>query len=142
MSIFHIRSISRRVARGEDGFTLIELLTAAVVLAIGISALTTVLISSRQLVNDSERRAAANHVAEEALEDVLARPYGQVALAALPTPSSDPFDPDYYVSGATYRPNQSGGGSTGYEALVSGGTVASSSPWSDGRLSGRVHRYV
>jgi type II secretory pathway pseudopilin PulG len=121
---------------------LIELMVGATVLAVGLVALTTVLVSSRQLVNDSERRAAANHIAEQELEDVLAMPYDEIALTALPTTSSDPYDPDYYVSGDTYRPDHAPGGSTAYEQLISGDGFPPSTTWDDGRLSGEVHRYV
>jgi prepilin-type N-terminal cleavage/methylation domain-containing protein len=136
------RSDPARAARGEAGFTLIELMAAAVVLAIGIMALTSILISSRQLVNDSERRAAASHIAEDEVEDVLSMPYDDIALTSLPTSSSDAFDPDFYVNGSTYRPDHSTGGSTAYEGLLDGGTLEPSTEWTDGRLSGEIHRYV
>jgi prepilin-type N-terminal cleavage/methylation domain-containing protein len=128
--------------RREDGFTLIEILAASLILAIGIAALVTVLISSRHLVNDTERRAAATHVAEETIEDILAKPYGSIGLSSVPSGSTDPYSPDYYVSGSQYQPDQRPGGSTATEPLVTGGTLAPSTPWTDGRLSGVIHRYV
>ena len=136
------RSFLRPVPRDESGFTLIEVMAAALILAVGIMALTTILVSSRQLVNDSERRAAASHIAEDEIEDVLSMSYDDVALGSLPASASDPYDPDFYVNGAAYRPDQSDGGSAAYEDLVDGGALEPSTEWTDGRLSGEVHRYV
>lgn len=126
----------------EDGFSLVELLIAALVLAVGIAALVTVLISSRHSMNDTERRAAAAHVAQRALEDIQSLPYAQVGLSSFPGGSTDQFSPNYYVSGSSYRPDQRAGGSTATEPLVGGGTLAPTMAWNDGRLSGVVHRYV
>ena len=134
----------RRLAsvRREDGFSLVELLIAALVLAIGIAALVTILISSRHSMNDTERRAAASHVAQRALEDIQSLPYAEIGLTSFPSGSADPDSPNYYVSGTSYRPDQRAGGSTATEPLVGGGTLAPTTTWDDGRLSGVIHRYV
>ena len=127
----------------EDGFTLIEILAASLVLAIGIGALTTILISSRKVVNDSERREAATAVAEQAIEDVQAMPFAQIGLSSPPTNGTtlDPYEPDYYVNGPNYRPDHRNP-SAPPEPLVMTGTLPPTESWSDGRLSGTVHHYV
>src|SRR3712207_9045524 len=99
-------------------------------------------MSSRHAVSDTERRAAASHVAEETIEDIQAMPYADIGLTSLPGSSSDPDNPNYYVSGGNYRPDQRTGGATATEPLVTDGALAPSSSWNDGRMSGTVYRYV
>ena len=70
--------------RGEDGFTLIEVLAAIVLLTGGILALAATLDRSRELTNTSEKQVAGTHVAEQALDEILARPYEAIAVTCDP----------------------------------------------------------
>src|SRR5215211_731660 len=117
------RGWRRLCARREAGFALFEVTAAALVLALGIGALTTVLVSSRKLVNDTERREAAVHIAEQAIEDLQAVSYSSLGLTSTPSQSSDPYNPNYYVNGTSFRPDQRNPTSP-LEPLVLGGSVA------------------
>ena len=130
----------RRRLCGEQGFTLVELMMAAMVAAIGVGALTTVLIGSRQLTNDAERGDSAAQVAEREMERTLSLPYANLALAQAPSTSSDPLDPRYFASGGgsnwTYKWNGSAAASVLIDAT--NGQVIPSTSWNDGRTSGAV----
>jgi len=133
------RSLSR-----ADGFTLVELMMAAMVAAIGVGALTTVLIGSRQLTNDSERGDAAAQIAQREMERTLAVPYANLALAQAPSTSSDPLDPRYRVGGGGSNWTYKWDGSNAAPVLVDGanGQVNFSTAWNDGRLNGAIYRFV
>lgn len=165
----HVPGRLRRLG-GERGFTLVELMVASLVAAVGVAAVTTVLIGSRKLVTDSERDAAMTHVAEREMERALAIRYDRLALRAVPPTSTNPADPRRHVAsggptGWTYRWDQSARGRSaspgpagpapGLTDSVDGalGTCTEtglaavtpscySSTWTDGRLSGNVYRFV
>lgn len=139
---FAIRQLRRM--QDEAGFTLVELMMAAMVAAIGVGALTTVLIGSRQLTNDAERGGAAAQVAQRELERTLAIPYANLAMGQAPSTSSDPLDPRFHVAGGgsgwTFKWN----GTTAAPVLIdtAAGQVDAASGWADGRLTGTIHRFV
>ena len=122
-------------------------LTALVATALNID-------SSRHANTKSEYRAAASHVAEQEVERIQSLRYGSVLLDSAPANSAEENDPGYYVAAGsppTYRWDQRTGGSTSTEplAIATGGTCVpapclASTPtsWSDGRLTGKVYRYV
>lgn len=122
-------------------------LTALVATALNID-------SSRHANTKSEYRAAASHVAEQEVERIQSLPYDSVLLDSTPATSADANDPGFYVTAGSppaYRWDQRSGYSTSTEplAIATGGTCVpapclASSPtsWSDGRLSGKVYRYV
>lgn len=142
-------ALIRRLARGlrsQRGFALVELLVALFIAAIGISAMVGTLDFSRRLVTLSERKEAAVHVAEQEIERIESLEYSKVALTATPAASGDSNDPAFHVVGgtpATYRWHQ---GAAAGEPLVvdatAGALAGAPTPWSDGRLSGFVHRFV
>ena len=132
--------------------SLFEVMMAMVIVLTALVATALSIDSSRHSNNKSEYRAAAGHVAEKELERIQSLRYGSVLLDSAPATSTDPNDPGYYVTaGPAYRWDQRTGGSTSTEplAIASGGAclpapclAASPTSWSDGRLSGKVYRYV
>ena len=133
-------------AAPEDGFTLIEVMFAAAITVIGLLATILTFDTSRDLVSVSERKEAAVHRGEREIERILALRYEDVALQSLPASSGDPLDPAYYVSGSTYRWNQSPGAPPPTtEPLVTdpdGAIDPVPRAWTDGRLSGRIQTFV
>ena len=160
---------ARRV-RAQGGFTLVEVMMGAMIAAVGIAAVTTVLIGSRELVTNSERDGVLAHIAEREMERALAIPYSQLALRATPPSSTNSNDPRFHVgtggvTGWTYRWDQTVRGTStspgrvnpapGLTDSVDGalanctetGVTAATpgcyrSTWTDGRLSGTVYRLV
>lgn len=142
---------SRARAGGEAGFTTIELLIAVFIAAVGVMALVGTLDMSRRLTSLSEMKEAAAHIAQQEIERIRTLDYDAVALDSTPASASDPAQPGYYVGSdggsPTYRWNQktdAGGDHT--DRLVvdaaAGRVQAAPTSWRDGRLSGKVHRYV
>jgi Tfp pilus assembly protein PilV len=136
-------------ARSEAGFTTIELLLAMIICSVGVISLIGTFDVSRRVTSYSEMKEAASHIAEQKIEELRAVDYGDLALNGNPVPasSSDPDDPAYYVTGASYRWNQSSNAPSGHtEPLVidaaDGKVAAAEETWSDGRITGRVSRYV
>ena len=136
-------------ARSEAGFTTIELLLAMIICSVGVISLVGTFDVSRRVTSHSEMKEAASHIAEQKMEELRALDYGELALTGNPVPSSstDPDDPAYYVSGTSYRWNQKSDAPSGHtEPLVidaaDGKVAASEETWSDGRITGRVSRYV
>lgn len=132
--------------RCERGFTVVELLVALLIVTGGVLALLGVTDSSRRLTSTSERKEAAVHQAEQEIERLQARDYDSIALSSAPAASSDPASPAYYVSGspARYRWNQVTG-ATGTEPIVTDaakGVAPEPTSWSDGRLSGKLYRFI
>jgi len=128
----------------EAGFTLVELMVSVMILTVGLLALVGTLDSARALTDVSERKENVAHIAQRELDRILALPYSQVAMATpLPTRSTNPDDPDYYLTTATPATFQwNRDDATKLEDLVSGGSLAASTTWTSGRLGGTFHRYV
>lgn len=133
--------------RGERGFTLVEVMMAAMIAAIGVGGVTTILVGSRDLVSDSERGTAAAHVAEREIERALSKPYVSLATKQAPGTSADPKDPRFHVSAAAggweYRWDQpSGAPASPVLVDAAAGALDAETPWNDGRLNGTVYRFV
>ena len=134
---------------GERGFTLVELMMAALIAAVGVGAITTVLVGSRDLVTDSERGTAAAHIAQREMERALAVSFDQLALKQAPGTSTNPKDPRYHVGSSggnwTYKWDQASGSTApnarGLTDAVDGALDASTT-WNDGRMSGTIYRFV
>ena len=141
-------------ARAQAGFTSVELLLAMMVGAVGIMALVGTFDISQRLATHSEMKEADSHVGEQAMEELRALDYGQLALNGDPSPasSSDKNNPAYYLgadgSGAkTYRWDQRSDAPAGHtEPLVidatTGAVPAAAEAWNDGRIKGKIYRYV
>jgi prepilin-type N-terminal cleavage/methylation domain-containing protein len=144
------RRVAGRIALEQRGFTMIELLVVASLVAIGLVSLISTFDHSRDLTNLNEQLQTANYQAERELERLLASSYSTLALQAAPAHSTDPKDPDYYVSSGsppTYQWDQGSTGPQSSELVIdaSNGSITTSKvAWSDSdsRLSGYVHRYV
>jgi hypothetical protein len=134
-------------ARAESGFTTIELMLAVLIGCVGVISLVGTFDVSRRVTTFSEMKEAAAHVAEQKMEELRAMDYGKLALNGSPVPvsSTDPKNPAFYVGGGgtTYRPDHQ---SPGTEPLVidavDGQVPAAAESWSDGRIGGKIHRYV
>jgi hypothetical protein len=139
-------------ARAESGFTTIELLLAVMVCSIGVISLVGTLDVSRRVTSYSEMKEAASHIAEQKMEELRALDYGEVALDGnvVPSSSSDPDSPAYFLeSGATaYRWDQRDDAPAGNTAeplvidATDGEVPAIAADWSDGRIRGKIYRYV
>ena len=134
--------------------SLADVLLALVIGLAGLMATVVSIDSTRSLNNGSEYRSAAAHIGQKELERVRSLPYGSVLLDSAPATSTNPTDPGYYVTAGsppTYRWDQRTGGSTATAPLaIATGGVCTPAPvslplrpsWTDGRLSGKIHRYV
>jgi prepilin-type N-terminal cleavage/methylation domain-containing protein len=137
----------RRLA-SEDGFTLFELLIAMAVTAVGLMALVSSFDHSRDLVSHAEKTEVASHYAERQMERVLSLSYAAVAHDALPTHSEDTSNPRNYVSGTSYRWDQSSttGPQSGTLVVDTAGneSVIAAQDWADSesRLEGEIHTFV
>jgi type II secretory pathway pseudopilin PulG len=139
-------------ARAESGFTTIELLLAIMIASVGILSLVGTFDVSRRLTNYSEMKEAASHVAEQKMEELRAVDYGKLALNGDPSPASstNANNPAHYLGSSgtakTYKWDQKAGSTAAAEPLVidaANGTVpAVAEAWSDGRIRGKVYRYV
>src|SRR5687767_15135185 len=94
------RSLFSRLASDEGGFTLMELLISASLAAVGLMAVMSTFDGSRQLVSSAEHTEVASHRAERALEDAVARPYGDIGLQGTTTParSTNPNHPSNRIT--------------------------------------------
>lgn len=153
----------RRRITAEDGFTIIEVLVAIVLIAVGVLGTFATLDSSSHLTASSQREQAAMTAAEQAMEQVRANTYTNIAIGTpLPTAagtdgnastdhSGNPTNPNYWVSGtslkipANFNQESSGtltGVSSSGEPFVTGGSVVPSSSVTTGGYSATVYRYV
>ena len=138
-----------RRLRGERGFTLTELMMTCALVAVGLTALTSTLDHSRDLVDLSDKIESANHQAELEVERLLSLPYASIALKSAPATSTNPSDPNYYVitgPPASYRWDHTTGGQSNALVIdaVNGAVDPSRINWTDNeaRLSGTISRYV
>jgi prepilin-type N-terminal cleavage/methylation domain-containing protein len=121
----------------QRGMSIVEVMVAALVLAVGVLATVNVVLGSRNLTTTSEKLEAASHVAEKELEDLQSLRW--TAQAHNPGfPASGPAP--HTVSSGNYQWQT---GSWEAVATDANGTVpVNATPWSDGRLSGSVWRFV
>jgi prepilin-type N-terminal cleavage/methylation domain-containing protein len=127
--------------RRQHGFTMIELLVAILIIAVGILATFGVLFSSQHLTLAAEHQTSLAHRAQRELEHLQSLPYDQLAMAAAPTHSTDPANPDYYVSGTSFQYDRKDATKT--EALVTGGSIsAGPTSTTDGGQTYNVYDFV
>jgi type II secretory pathway pseudopilin PulG len=140
------RALLRRLAGQEEGFTLIELTIALVILIVGIMGMFMAFITSQRASTVAERETSMAHIAQQQIEFVQGIPYSQVGLATAPTTSTDPKNPDYYVSGGsspTFEWNRTAASAEALDIDTSTpGAVTPVQTWSEGRLSGKVYDFV
>lgn len=139
-------------ARSQAGFTTIELLLAIMITSVGTLSLVGTLDMSRRVTSFSEMKEAASHMAEQKMEEMRAMDYGALALKGNVSPSSsgDPNNPAYYLQsgGTKYKWDQKSNAPASHiaEPLVINATSGKVSnvveSWDDGRVSGKIYRYV
>ena len=137
-------AIARRLA-SERGFTLIEVLVATMLMTVGIIAVVGTFDYTRRTTSSTEAHQVLAHIAQGETEAILAKGYASIGTTSAPSPSAsgDPRDPlNYVIAGSPplYRYDWKTPSAT--EPIIVGGTLALSSPWSDGRLGGTVYRFV
>jgi type II secretory pathway pseudopilin PulG len=139
-------------ARADSGFTSIELILAMMVAIVGVISLIGTLDVSRRVTTYSEMKEGASHVAEQAMEELRALDYGELALNGnvMPSSSADPNNPAHYLQsgGTTYLWDQEADAPAGHTAeplvidATDGEVPAIAETWSDGRIEGKIYRYV
>ena len=133
---------------GERGFTLIELLIAVFLTTVGIAATIGVLGASGRTTLGAQRSDTATQRAQAEIEKLSTLRYGQLALTSPPPASSDPNNPDSWVTGSSFtvRPGLSeqlvltaGAGQT---AKVDPGPQAFSVGTGGSVVTGKIYRFV
>lgn len=120
----------------QRGMSIVEVMVAALVLAVGVLATMNVVLGSRDLTTTSEKLEAASHVAEKELEALQSLSWTAQAHSAIPASGPAP----YTVNSGVFQWPADRPGATVVDA---GGVVQNAAtPWSDGRLSGSVYRFV
>jgi prepilin-type N-terminal cleavage/methylation domain-containing protein len=158
-----VRASLSRVAQAESGFTLVELLVAIVVISVGLVATLGVFDSSRRLTTVGNKQDAAVQVGEREVEATLALPYANIGLSgsSLPSASTDPNNPNHYVSGNEYQwdwsntsrkehfcaaaaasPYTCPATSPPVDPTAPQGVSAGPEAWTSGGVSGQIYRYV
>src|SRR4051794_23792110 len=149
-----LHALVSRHGRCEAGFTMIELMIAVFVMVGGLMALVGTFDVSRQLTRLSERKEAATHVGEREAEKVLSLSYPKIGMSTVPSHSSDPANPRFYVTDgdgtnpSTYKWSQRPGAPTpNTEPLMdagSGQVVPGPETWTDTKsgVTGKLYRFV
>jgi type II secretory pathway pseudopilin PulG len=129
---------------GEEGFGLIELLVAIVLVLIGVLSALTAFEASQRSNGHGERNASVAQRSQSELERILALPYAEVGMASTPanSGSGNPDDPLNYVTTGPAGYEYDWAVPSKHEPFVTGGTLATSSAWTDGNLSGTLYRFV
>ena len=141
--------ISRVQVRREDGFTLVELLIAAVVLVVGIFAMIASFDATRRLASNQESQTVRAQVAEQDLQQLISQGYDAIGLSSVPAHSTDPNNPNYYVTTGTpstfqwdlTNPSRTESlctSATGCTGSIAPGPTA----WSSGGENGSIYRFV
>jgi Tfp pilus assembly protein PilV len=156
----------RRARDSEAGFTLVEVTVAALILVIGLLGVFVALNATSHLDTTSRRQQVAVTQAEQAMEQLKALPYAQLALSSAPahqndtSTSNNPSVPNYWVSSTgaklivpgNFNQKDSGtlsGSPAAGEPLITGGAVAPQTQCASGQtcgpvdgLSFTIYRYV
>jgi Tfp pilus assembly protein PilV len=129
---------------GEEGFGLVEVMVAMVLMLVGVLSAFVAFESSQRANGRSERTATVAHRAQSEVERILALPYASVGMASIPTNSgsNNPNDPLSYVVNSPAGYEYDWSQTSKKELFASGGTLATSSAWTDGNLSGTLYRFV
>lgn len=127
---------------------MIELVVAVAVLTIGILGMFMGFISAQKLNLVNERHATLVHIAQQQIEQIEGVPYSQVGLISAPSPSTDPANPDYYVTagsppGFKWDRTTNSSESLDVDPPPTGtGAVQPVKSWTAGVLGGQVYSFV
>lgn len=147
----------RRLASEQSGLTVVEVMVAALLLSVGALAVLQVADSASRNTFRGEQSQVVSNTLQSEIEEMKRAPYEQLALTSVPSPSSDPRNPNSRVSGTTFDPAADGStpsppamvydGSPldagGAVDLAAGqGIVPGPTPFESGDIKGNVHRYV
>ncbi|MCW3065980.1 MAG: prepilin-type N-terminal cleavage/methylation protein [Solirubrobacterales bacterium] len=131
--------------RRETGFTIVEMLVAILLLTVGVLTTISVLSAGQRLTLVAERQTTLAHRAQRELERLQSLSYSQLAMTAAPTRSTDPANPNFYVTaGGAFSYDRNDTSQTESFAIdaTNGAISTTAQPWTDGRLSGFVYDYV
>jgi hypothetical protein len=124
---------------------MVEVLIAAALLVIAILGLFLTFTDSQKLQLVSERSTTMAHVAQREIERIEGIPYYQIGLNAAPSPSSDPKNPDYFVSAGSppsFEWNRATGATEPLDIDTLSGTVAPVQSWTEGMFSGQIYDFI
>jgi type II secretory pathway pseudopilin PulG len=137
---------ARDVARRSEGFTVVEVVVAVLLLSVGILATVSVLDGSRNLTAVAQKENTAAQVGQQEMERLLGLGYAKIGLTSTPIRSSDPANPNFYVTtGGLFQWDRTTATRTESfcgPANCPGGLVGPPEDWSAGTLKGQIHRYV
>jgi prepilin-type N-terminal cleavage/methylation domain-containing protein len=140
--------LNTRSSLGERGFTLIEVLIAVFLVTVGIAATIGVFGASGRTTLGAQRSDVATQQAQAEIEKLSTLSYGQLALTSAPPASSDPSDPDSWVTGSSFAVRSgvseqlvlaAGAGQT---AMVDPGPQSFSVGTGGGVVTGKIYRFV
>jgi Tfp pilus assembly protein PilV len=129
-------------AGGESGLGIVEVLVAMVVLVVGILGMMMTFSDSQKLQLVSERSTTMAHIAQREIERIEGIPYAQIALTSAPTSSTDPQNPDYYVSGSSFEYSRQAGVSEPLDINTTDGTIVPVQSWSEGSFTGDIYDFI
>jgi prepilin-type N-terminal cleavage/methylation domain-containing protein len=89
--------------RSDRGFTLVELLVAVTLMSVGVAATVGVFGASGRTTLGAQRSDVAVHKAQAEIDRLASLKYGELALTAAPTTSTDPENPNSRVTGTTFK---------------------------------------
>lgn len=138
------RRLRRALGGLEAGMTLVELMVAISVVAIIMTGLALSISVNYKAVALSRNRQVAESVANERLEEMRDIDYSSLAINSQPVHSTDPNDPDYWVSasGTTYDVNGAGNDETLIVNTTSGPVQHIETPVQVGNTVVDVYQYV
>ena len=133
---------------GERGFSLVEVLIAVFLATFGIAATIAVMGASGRTTLSAQRSGIATQQAQAEMEKLSTLSFGELALTSAPPPSSDPTNPDSWVSGSSFAvgPGVSEElvltAGVGQTALVNPGPQSFSVGTGGAVVTGKIYRFV
>ncbi|MFA5785532.1 MAG: hypothetical protein WDA71_00865 [Actinomycetota bacterium] len=128
-----------RALRRDEGLTILEVAIAGFILAVGILAVAGSLGLGLRLLGDARQRTGASGMAQKYLEYARNLPYSAIGLTSMPTHSTDPKSPDYYVSDTPVASYNAGGGA---EPLIVGGQIDHTTTVAQANSTMEIYQYV
>jgi hypothetical protein len=124
---------------------IVEALMAALVMIVGIFGTLMTLVDSQKVSLVSERMSTMSHIAQQEIERIEGMPFASIELTAWPGTSTDPNNPDYWVTAGTPETFQWDRTAPSSEPLVedaTNGAVTPTQAWSEGSVSGTIYDFV